>query len=69
MNGDYRGLELLDIITVTSFIMQMENYTELQAQASNDDIFKELQKQDREYLNKIIENQEKILDKLAALDG
>lgn len=69
MNGDYRGLELLDIITVISFIMQMENYTELQAQASNDDIFKELQKQDREYLNKIIENQEKILDKLAALDG
>lgn len=69
MNEGYRGLELLDILTVISFIMQMENYTELQAQASNDDIFKELQKQDREYLNKIIENQEKILDKLAALDG
>lgn len=47
--------------------MQMENYTELKAQASTDDIFKELQRQDREYLDRIIENQEKILEKLAVL--
>lgn len=65
VNG--RGFELLDILTIISFALQMQNYTELKHQATTDDIFKELQKQDREYLDRIIENQEKILAKLAAL--
>ena len=44
--------------------MQMENYRELKAQASTDDIFAELQQQDNKYLARILENQDKILEKL-----
>lgn len=55
------GLEALDILTMMSFMMQVENYQELKSQASTDDIFRELQRQDRQYLDRIIENQEKIL--------
>lgn len=62
-----RGFEFLDILSIISFALQIQNYQELKAQATTDDIFNELKKQDREYLDRIIENQEKILDKLAAL--
>lgn len=58
------GYELLDVLTILSFWMQLSNYRELKAQASTDDIFTELQKQDREYLSRILENQEKIIEKL-----
>lgn len=64
-----RGFEFLDILSIISFAMQVKNYQELRAQATTDDIFNELQKQDREYLDQIIENQRVILEKLAALDG
>lgn len=64
-----RGFEFLDILSIISFALQIQNYQELKAQTTTDDIFNELQKQDREYLDRIIENQEKILEKLAALDG
>lgn len=64
-----KGLEALDILTIISFALQMQNYTELKEQASTDDIFRELQRQDREYLDKIIENQEEILEHLRRLDG
>lgn len=67
MGSDKSGFELLDILTLLSFWLQIENYQEIKAQASTDDIFTELQRQDRQYLDKIIENQEKILAKLAAL--
>lgn len=67
MGSNSRGLEFLDILTVISFALQMQNYQELKAQATTNDIFQELQKQDREYLDKIVSNQEKILEKLAAL--
>lgn len=61
------GYELLDVLTILSFWMQLSNYRELKAQASTDDIFTELQKQDREYLSRILENQEKIIEKLNTL--
>ena len=61
------GYELLDVLTILSFWMQLSNYRELNAQASTDDIFAELQKQDREYLSRILENQEKIIEKLNTL--
>lgn len=61
------GYELLDVLTILSFWMQLSNYRELKAQASTDDIFKELQKQDNEYLARILENQEKIMEKLNTL--
>lgn len=67
MSPDDRGFEFLDMLAVVSFAMQLANYRELKSQASTDDIFAELQKQDQEYLSRILENQEKILEKLNTL--
>lgn len=67
MGSDNRGFEFLDMLAVVSFAMQLANYRELKSQASTDDIFSELQRQDNEYLARILENQEKILEKLSAL--
>lgn len=67
MGPDERGLEFLDILTIVSFAMQLANYRELKSQASTDDIFSELQKQDNKYLARILENQEIILKKLSDL--
>ena len=67
MGPDDRGLEFLDVLAAVSFAMQLANYRELKSQASMDDIFTELQKQDRKYLSRILENQEKILNKLSEL--
>ena len=69
MGQDERGFEFLDILAIVSFAMQIANYQELKIQASTDDIFTELQKQDREYLSRIVENQEIILKKLSELDA
>lgn len=63
------GLEFLDVLAIISFVMQVANYKELRSQATTDDIFSELQKQDNEYLSRILKNQEIILDKLTALGG
>lgn len=67
MNPNNNGLEFLDILAIVSFAMQLANYWELKSQASTDDIFSELQRQDNEYLARILENQEKILNKLSEL--
>ena len=67
MGPNDRGFEFLDMLAIVSFAMQLANYRELKSQASTDDIFTELQKQDREYLSRIVENQEKILEKLNTL--
>ena len=67
MNPNNNGLEFLDILAIVSFAMQLANYRELKSQASTDDIFSELQRQDNEYLARILENQEKILEKLNTL--
>lgn len=62
---DNNNLELLDLITIVGFVMQIMNYQENRQQTGNDDLMRELQKQDKEYLEKIIENQNLILEKLA----
>ena len=67
MSTDDRGFEFLDMLAIVSFAMQLANYRELKSQASTDDIFSELQRQDNEYLARILENQEKILNKLSEL--
>ena len=67
MGPNDRGFEFLDMLAIVSFAMQLANYRELKSQASTDDIFSELQRQDNEYLARILENQEKILEKLSAL--
>lgn len=58
---------VIDILSVLSLMLQVEGYKNDMSQSSNDDLMRELQKQDREYLERIIETQNKILDKLADL--
>lgn len=55
----------LDILTIFSLGLQMSVYEQTQKQATTDDLMRELQKQDREYFEKIIENQNKILSILS----
>lgn len=65
MDGTNNNLTFIDILTIFSVMLQMQNYQADLRSASNDDLMRELQKQDREYFEKIIENQNRILEKLA----
>ena len=67
MSANDNGLEFLDILTIFSVMLQVVGYKNDISQSSNDDLMRELQEQDKKYLNKIIENQNKILEKLADL--
>ena len=61
------NLSTLDILTVLSLMLQIEGYKNDMSQSSNDDLMRELQRQDREYLQRIIEQQNLILEKLAKM--
>ena len=65
MSGN--NLDFLDVLTILSVMLQIMGYQNDMSQSSNYDLMKELQKQDKAYLEKIIENQNKILEKLADL--
>ena len=65
MNGN--NLDFLDVLTILTVALQIMGYQNDMSQSSNDDLMKELQRQDKAYLEKIIENQNKILEKLADL--
>lgn len=67
MNGNGNNLEFLDILTIFSVLLQVAGYRNDMSQSSNDDLMKELQTQDRRYLEKIIENQNQILSMLSEL--
>lgn len=67
MSGNGNNLEFLDLLTILSVILQIMGYQNDMSQSSNDDLMRELQRQDKAYLDKIIENQNKILEKLADL--
>ena len=54
-----------DMLAVFSVALQTAVFEQTQRQASTDDLMRELQKQDKEYFERIIANQEKILEKLA----
>lgn len=69
MQNDNRNIDFLDLLTMMGFAMQIMNYQEIKNQTNNDDLMEELQKQDREYLEKIIQNQKMILDRLAKLES
>ena len=56
-----------DLLALFSVALQMAVYEQTQRQASTDDLMRELQKQDMEYFEKIIKNQNRILEKLAEL--
>lgn len=66
-----KELDFLDILTILSFILHLQNNEELQKQSSNDDIMQELDKQDNRFFqtiidqnNQIINLNKKILEKL-----
>ena len=67
MSGN--NLDFLDVLTILSVMLQIMGYRNDMSQSSNDDLMKELQRQDKAYLEKIIENQNKILEKLADLQA
>ena len=62
MSANDNGLDFLDILTFFSVMLQVAGYKNDISQSSNDDLMRELQKQDKRYLDKIIENQNKILE-------
>ena len=62
MSANDNGLEFLDILTIFSVMLQVVGCKNDISQSSNDDLMRELQKQDKRYLDKIIENQNKILE-------
>lgn len=66
-----KELDFLDVLSILSFILQLQNNQELQKQSSNDDIMQELDIQDNKFFqtiinqnNEIIELNKKILEKL-----
>lgn len=61
MSGNGNNLDFLDMLTILSVILQIMGYQNDMSQSSNDDLMRELQRQDKEYFEKIISNQEKIL--------
>ena len=65
MSGN--NLDFLDVLTIFPVMLQIMGYKNDMSQSSNDDLMRELQRQDNAYLEKIIENQNKILEKLADL--
>ena len=67
MNNNGNNLDFLDVLAILSVALQIMGYQNDMSQSSNDDLMKELQRQDKAYLEKIIENQNKILEKLADL--
>ena len=67
MSGN--NLDFLDVLTILSVALQIMGYQNDMSQSSNDDLMRELQRQDKAYLEKIIENQNKILEKLADLQA
>ena len=67
MNSNGNNLDFLDVLTILSVMLQIMGYQNDMSQSSNDDLMRELQRQDKAYLEKIIENQNKILEKLADL--
>lgn len=60
-NRNGNNLDFLDILTLFSVMLQVVGYKNDISQSSNDDLMRELQAQDREYLDRIIENQNEIL--------
>lgn len=61
MNSNNNNLDFLDILTLFSVMLQVVGYKNDISQSSNDDLMRELQTQDRNYLDRIIENQNEIL--------
>lgn len=64
MSNQNEQLSFLDLLNVLSIILQIEGYEENLKQTSNDELLNELNKQNREYLDRIIDNQDRMIDLL-----
>lgn len=62
-----RQWSFIDMLTMFDTLLQMADFQMNVQQSSNDDIMRELEHQNKDYLEKIIANQEEILKKLAEL--
>ena len=67
MGDNINGWSFLDMLTVFSVLLQMMGYQSDQKQASNDDILKELQRQNMDYLEKITAQQKRIMEILSEM--
>ena len=67
MSGN--NLDFLDMLTILYVMLQIMGCQNDMSQSSNDDLMKELQRRGKAYLEKIIENKNKILEKLADLQA
>ena len=67
MNSNGNGFEFLDLLTILSLVLQIMGYQNDISQSSNDDLMRELQRQNKAYLDKTVETQKEILEKLAKL--
>ena len=56
-----------EMLTLFDTFLQIADFDLNMRQSSNDDIMQELNKQNKDYLEKIITNQEEILRKLAEI--
>lgn len=60
--------DLIDYLSVFGVLLQIMNYQTDLKQSSNDDLLKELQHQDRDYLERILNNQRHIIELLTNKD-
>lgn len=67
MNSGGNNLSFLDFLTIFSVGLQVSGYEQNLRQASTDDLMRELQKQDRDYLERIIDNQKEIMSILSKI--
>ncbi len=67
MYGNGRQWSFIDMLTMFDTFLQMADFQMNVQQSSNDDIMRELGRQNEKYLEKILKNQEEILKKLADL--
>lgn len=54
--NEAQEFEILDIITLMSFVLQIENYAHDKTEADNNSIMKALDTQNKEFLVRILEN-------------
>lgn len=62
-----KNADMFFTLSVLSDLLQISNYSMNVEQLSNDDIIRELKEQNNAYLDKIISNQQEIIDKLNIL--
>lgn len=62
-----KNADMFFTLSVLSDLLQISNYSMNVEQLSNDDIMQELKEQNNAYLDKIISNQQEIIDKLNIL--